>query len=113
MMCYSYILWSSLALVIYAALCGANVENLFRFIFPLQAAVNKDVAMPRFTFKSLTVADDADCVLECYSNVKCLAINVGSPNSQGHRKCELKEVMVTHVKWLDSKTGFSYYYFGK
>ena len=88
------------------------VYNSFLFTFPL-GKENADIFYPSFTLDSVTVAADSECMLRCYVTPECMAINIGPEDSQGHRLCEMKKLLVTLEKWMMPRSGFSYFHIGK
>ena len=88
------------------------VYNSFQFTFPLEIR-NAGIAYPSFTLASVTVAADSECIMRCYVTPKCVAINIGSEDSQGHRLCEMKMLLVILEKWMKPRSGFSYFHIGE
>ena len=86
--------------------------NSFQFTFPLQRK-NANIAYPSFTLASVTVAADLECIMLCYVTTKCVAINIGPEDSQGHRLCEMKKLFITLEKWMQPRSGFSYFHISK
>ena len=89
--------------------------SIFRsaiFKFPFTVA-NKDVYYPDFTLTSVNVENDMQCMMQCYVNAMCSAINIGPIDSNGVKDCEMKSKAITLSKWTEDKPGYTYYHIGK
>ena len=93
--------------------CEGHIENAFRFMFPQENQSNRDLRLAWNNLDAVKVSADVDCILRCYHMAKCVAVNIGPPDSKGDRMCETKSVPVTLTKFLKAKAGFTYFYIGK